>query len=273
MLPGRGRLTVYDVQNLKDKEPIMMTAGNEPWIARAAERAGFHIFRCWGWTVDMEDMALTMPMMVKTLRRAAPDILLNPALPPFAVKMSDAEAIRVAATALMAGADIVLVLGVPPDRVAALTKQGIPCFAHVGWTPVLTTLIGGFRAVGKTSQEALKVYKDALAYQEAGASMITIELVPERVAAEIAKRLRIPVISVGSGSGCDGLELVASDVLGIGSRIPRHAKQYRDFSGEAVAAYKEFKAEVKSGAFPTKGNVITVSNEEFELFAEGLDRI
>ncbi|OGN94271.1 MAG: hypothetical protein A2Z75_06415 [Chloroflexi bacterium RBG_13_50_10] len=216
-----------------------------------------------------------MPMTVMELRRAAPKLLLNPLLLPSTVSPSDADAIRWATVAMGAGADIVLMLGVSPDRVAAVAKQKIPVFAHVGLTPIwYTTWRGGYVGVGKPSQDALQIYKDALAYQEAGAAMLTIECTPERVTAEIAKRLRIPVISIGAGAGADGVELVAVDVLGLSpSRAPRHAKKYRNFFTEAVAAYREFKDEVNSGDFPAKENVVAIKDEEFELFMEGLDRI
>lgn len=274
-MPGRNKLTVYDVQNLKGKEQIIMTATSDPWIAKAAEAAGVHILRCWILGSDEEGQLLNMPMAVTHLRRAAPNLLINPALMPSWVSPSDESAIRCATVAMGAGADIVLMLGVSPDRVAAVAKQKIPVFAHVGLTPYwYTNWTGGYVGVGKTAQSALQVYKDALAYQEAGAAMITIELTPQKVTAEIAKRLRIPVISIGAGAGADGVELVSVDVLGLSSNpAPRHAKKYREFFNEAVSAYKEFTDDVKSGAFPAQKNVIGIKDEEFEQFVEGMDRI
>ena len=56
MIPGRNKLTVYDVQNLKGKEQIMMTASGDIWVAKIAEAAGMHILRCWGWGADEESM-------------------------------------------------------------------------------------------------------------------------------------------------------------------------------------------------------------------------
>ena len=275
MIPGRNKLTVYDVQNLKGKEQIMMTATGDPWIARVAEMAGIHILRCWSWGNDEESMLHNLAMSVDQLRKAAPKLLLNPLLLPSWVSPSDADAIRCATVAMGHGADIVLMLGVSPDRVAAVAKQKIPVFCHVGLTPIwYTTWKGGYVGVGKTAQDALQVYKDALAYQEAGAAMLTIELTPDRVTAEIAKRIRIPVISIGAGAGADGVELVAVDVLGLSPNpAPRHAKKYREFFNEALGAYKEFTAEVKSGAFPIKKTAVAIKDEEFEKFMEGLDRI
>ncbi len=52
-----------------------------------------------------------------------------------------------------------------------------------------------------------------MAFEEAGAAFIEMECVPARVAAEIAKRVKIPVISIGSGPGCDGQFLFAEDIL------------------------------------------------------------
>jgi 3-methyl-2-oxobutanoate hydroxymethyltransferase len=275
MIPGRNKLTVYDVQKLKGKEPIMMTATGDPWIAKVAEAAGIHILRCWSWGNDEESMMRNLPMAVAQLRQAAPKLLLNPLLMPSAVSPSNADAIRCATVAMGAGADIVLMLGVSPDRVAAVAEQKIPVFCHVGLTPIwYTTWKGGYVGVGKTAQDALQIYKDALAYQEAGAAMLTIELTPERVTAEIAKRIRIPVISIGAGAGSDGVELVANDVLGLSSYpVPHHAKKYREFFNEAVSAYKEFTDDVKSGAFPAKKNAIPIKDEEFEQFMNGLGRI
>jgi 3-methyl-2-oxobutanoate hydroxymethyltransferase len=275
MIPGRNKLTVLDVQNLKGKEQVIMTASGDPWVARMAEAAGVHILRCWGWGSDEESMMRTLPMAVAQLRKAAPKLLLNPLLLPSAISPSDADAIRWATVALGAGADIVLMLGVSPDRVAAVAKQKIPVFCHVGLTPIwYTNWTGGYVGVGKTAQSALKIYKDALAYQEAGAAMITIELTPQKVTAEIAKRIRIPVISIGAGAGADGVELVANDLLGLSPNpIPRHAKQYRQFFNEGVSAYKEFAEEIKSGAFPAQKNAIAIKDEEFAQFVEGMDRI
>jgi len=243
-----------------------MITTTEYWIAKAAQTAGVDIVNTWGDTYEI------LYSRVQEVRKAAPNVLLDAVLPDHIPLISDEEAIRGAVTAIRAGADIIYP-GVPPERVAVLAKQGIPCHCHVGLVPFFSTWIGGLRAFGKNSQEALKVYKDALSYQQAGAVMIEMECVPDRIADEIAKRLEIPVISIGSGSGCDGQILFSDDILGTHRRIPRHAKKYRDFSGEAADAFKEFKGEVESGAFPTRDKLIDIKDDEFELFMKGLDNI
>ena len=265
MIPKRGQMTVCDLLNLKGKRQITMITTTEYWVAKAAQTIGIDILSTWGDTYEI------LLARIQEVRKAAPNVLLDVALPFHIPLISDEEAMRGAVTAIRAGADIIYP-GVPPERVAVLAKQGIPCHCHVGLVPFFSTWIGGLRAFGKNSKEALKVYKDALAYQEAGAVMIEMECVPDRIASEIAKRLDIPVISMGSGSGCDGQFLFSNDILGIQRRMPRHAKKYRDFSGEAAAAFKEFKDEVNSGIFPTRDKLVDIKDNEYELFIKGLDR-
>jgi 3-methyl-2-oxobutanoate hydroxymethyltransferase len=94
-----------------------------------------------------------------------------------------------------------------------------------------------------------------LAVQQAGAFSVVLELMPEQLAAAITQRLRIPTIGIGAGAGCSGQVQVITDLLGLGSFIPRHAKPYlhlREAIGEAVAAYA---ADVQAGTFPEAGQV------------------
>ena len=146
--------------------------------------------------------------------------------------------------------------------------------------PERLTWIGGYRAVGKSADEALRVYRDVLALQEAGAFAVELEVVPHRIAAEITKRVEIFVLSMGSGSGCDGEYLFGCDILGQhDGRIPRHAKKYRDHFSEmqriekdAAEAFGEFKADVLSGAFPSRENVVEVDEREFDTFMAEVDK-
>ncbi|MDD4860212.1 MAG: 3-methyl-2-oxobutanoate hydroxymethyltransferase [Dehalococcoidales bacterium] len=264
MIPRRGQLTIHGLQQLKGKRQIIMTTALDYWTASAAQAAGVDIIITWGENYE------SMVAKITEIRRAAPKVIIDAGLPAHLPLISDEEAIRGAVMAMRAGADMVYP-GAPPERVAAMAKQGIPCHCHVGLVPLVSTWIGGIRGFGKNAPEALKVYQDALAYQAAGAAILEMELVPDRVAAEIAKRIKIPVIAIGSGAGCDGQHLYSSDILGTAGRIPRHAKKYRDFAGEAIAAFKEFKGEVDSGAFPARSNLLTIRDDEFTAFMKVLE--
>jgi 3-methyl-2-oxobutanoate hydroxymethyltransferase len=211
--------------------------------------------------------------MVRMTRANAPSRLITTGLPFRRTLISDHEAIRLAVLAMESGANLVYP-GVGPKRVKALAEQKIAVHVHCGLVPIHCTWIGGIRAVGKTAQEALEVYRSAVAYAEAGATMIEMECVPERVAAEITKRVPIPVISCGSGSGCDGQLLLDLDLLGSqGGRHPRHSKVYRSFLEEATAAFGEYREDVNRGVFPAAEHTIGIADDEFERFLTKVEAI
>ena len=49
---------------------------------------------------------------------------------------------------------------------------------HVGLTPQHISVLGGFRAQGRTAEAADLIIQDALAVQEAGAFAVVLECVP-----------------------------------------------------------------------------------------------
>ena len=159
-----------------------------------------------------------------------------------------------------------------------MASEGIPVVGHVGFVPYKSTWFGGFKAVGKTADEALKVYEATLAYQDAGAIAVEMEIVPHLVAAEISKRVAILVIGMGSGTGCDGQYLFATDILGDNEgHVPRHAKTYRDFKREyarlhqeSIAAFREFHDDVQRGVYPAPDQLVQIKDEEYARFVAAL---
>ena len=136
---------------------------------------------------------------------------------------------------------------------------------HIGWTPqsklALSAAGGRPRALGKTRDQARAMLADALAVQEAGAFAIVLELVPAQLAAAITERLRIPPIGIGAGAGCSGQVQVVTDLLGLGSFIPRHAKPYTNLRESILAAAQAYAADVRSGAFPTEAQAVLMDDE------------
>ena len=186
---------------------------------------------------------------------------------PFLSYSSPAEALENAGRFLReAGATAVKVEGgVRSARVIeTLVRAGIPVMGHIGWTPQSQHGMGGkVRVQGKSRETARALLADAIAVQEAGAFAIVLELVPEQLAALITSRLRIPTIGIGAGPGCSGQVQVITDVLGLGTFTPRHARKYADLEGTIRAAAAAWAADVVNGSFP--GPAETVRMDEATL--------
>ncbi len=163
-----------------------------------------------------------------------------------------------------------------PKVIEDIAREGVPIIAHVGLVPPKATWTGGMRAVGKTADQAIRMYREIKAYESAGAFAVEIEVVPHRVASEISKRTSLLTVSLGAGAGCDVQYLFSADLLGDNpGHIPRHAKAYRDFTAERarlqrerVEAYREYIADVTSGAFPAASHIVDIADDEYEAFLE-----
>ncbi len=140
--------------------------------------------------------------------------------------------------------------------IETLVRAGIPVMGHIGWTPQAKYGMGGkTRVQGKDRDQARSMLADALAVQEAGAFAMVLELMPDQLAAAITARLRIPTIGIGAGVHCSGQVQVITDLLGLGSFIPRHARPYAHLRETIAEAARAYAADVTSGEFPGDGAV------------------
>jgi 3-methyl-2-oxobutanoate hydroxymethyltransferase len=141
--------------------------------------------------------------------------------------------------------------GVRSARVIeTLVRAGIPVMGHIGLTPQSANAIGKFRVQGKSREQARALLHDALAVQEAGAFSVVLELVPEQLAAAITERLRIPTIGIGAGPGCSGQVQIITDLLGVETWHPKHAKPYVNLRETILGAVRAYAADVAAGTFP-----------------------
>jgi 3-methyl-2-oxobutanoate hydroxymethyltransferase len=160
--------------------------------------------------------------------------------------------------------------------ITKISQAGIPVMAHIGLTPQRQHSLGGFRVQGKSAAGAVKLLRDALAVQKAGACMVIIEAVPPEIAAIVTRRLSIPTIGIGSGVGCSGQVLVQVDMLGnfpTGRFLPKFVKPYADVWGEARRGIEAYREEVKSRAFPSEEYTYAVSKEALEAFEKVVDEV
>jgi 3-methyl-2-oxobutanoate hydroxymethyltransferase len=153
--------------------------------------------------------------------------------------------------------------------IEAITRAGIPVMGHIGWTPQAANQAGKVRVLGKTRDQARTLLADALAVQEAGAFAMVLELVPEQLATAITQRLHVPTIGIGAGAGCSGQVQVITDLLGMDSWRPRHARAYADLRGTILAAAREYGADVATGTFPGAAETVRMDDD---VLAEVLGR-
>jgi 3-methyl-2-oxobutanoate hydroxymethyltransferase len=153
-----------------------------------------------------------------------------------------------------AGADAVKLEGATPRRlelIKALVETEIPVMGHVGLTPQSIRKMGGFKVQGTVEEKAEEIYSGALALEKAGAFAVVLESVPEELAAEITRSLKIPTIGIGAGPDCDGQVLVVNDMLGLSSGyMPKFVKKYANLSEIISRAVNEYIANVRQGQFP-----------------------
>ena len=191
---------------------------------------------------------------------------------------SATEAVRLAYDAMALGADAIMCQW-SPRFVAAAAEAGVPVQGHAGLVPRKSTWTGGLRAVGKTLDEAMQVYRDIKALENAGAYAVEVEVIPDALLAEITRRTTLLTSSIGGGGGGDIQFLFADDILGnTPPPWPRHSKQYRQLylmkeamQKERVAAFREFAGEARRGAFPGPEHVIATPEGLADAFAEAAD--
>lgn len=155
-----------------------------------------------------------------------------------------------------------------------VTTAGIPVVAHIGLTPQRQNQLGGFRVQGKNVAGAVKLLQDAYAVQEAGAFLVVLEAMPPEIANMITKKLRIPTMGIGAGNGCSGQVLVQVDMSGYfppGRPLPKFVKQYANVWNEAFRGIEQYRAEVKSRAFPSEEYTYPIPKEEVEEIEKALE--
>ncbi len=208
----------------------------------------------------------------EAVRRAAPNTFVMGDMPFLSYQISDEEAVRNAGRFLKeAGVDAVKLEGgkriVP--RIRALLDAGIVVCGHIGLTPQSSGQLGGHKAQGRTIESARLLIEDALAIEETGAQLLLLEAVPPEVAGFIAKKLHIPVLSIGAGPLCDGQLLIVSDLIGqFQAFTPKFVKRYCDVATTITEAMKAYVADVRTGRFPADEHCYHMLKDEAGRFPE-----
>ncbi len=137
------------------------------------------------------------------------------------------------------------------ETIRVLAVNGIPVCGHLGLLPQSVHKLGGYRVQGRDDSGARRMLEDALALQEAGADLLVIECVPSELGEQVSRSLRIPVIGIGAGAGCDGQVLVLYDLLAVGvGPGPRFVKNFLATGGSIQNAVEEYVRAVRDGTYP-----------------------
>ena len=281
--PAPGKLPLPELFEMKRRgERIVMITAYDAPSGRIADAAGVDLVLVGdsaamvvlGHDSTVPATVDEMLILTRAVTRGARRPLVVADLPFGSFQVSDEEALENAIRFVKeAGADAVKLEGAGPmlSRVRALTGAGIPVMGHIGLTPQSATMLGGFKAQGRTAAKAVQLYADALALQAAGCFAIVLEAVPSPVAARITEALDVPTIGIGAGAGCDGQVLVWHDLLGLyEGRAPRFVKQYADLAQVIAEAVTRYAGEVRDGTFPEAKHTYAMTEEELAAFDEAL---
>ena len=171
---------------------------------------------------------------------------------PFMTYTTAEQAMTNATRLMQAGAQMVKMEGGTwlSNTISMLVERGIPVCAHLGLTPQSVNTFGGFKVQGRTPKEAKSILGDAVEIQDAGASLLVLECIPSHLAADISRKLDIPVIGIGAGAGTDAQVLVMHDLLGLSGHAARFVQNFMEGQDNIQGALKAFVQAVKSGAYP-----------------------
>jgi 3-methyl-2-oxobutanoate hydroxymethyltransferase len=265
---AKKRPTVADIRANKGKYQYSKIHLEDWEELAAAEQAGIDIISV------LPDM-----MLDPRLRELAPTAFVVPGMSIYDHLGTTDDFLRWGYKMLSAGADAVY-CPASFQTVSRMADEGIPVIGHVGLIPSKSTWTGGYKAVGKTAESAMDIWNMVKQYEDAGAFGAEIEVVPPDIAAEVSKRTSLFMISMGSGSGCDAQYLFSTDILGENrGHVPKHSKVYQNFAAERdrlqqmrIAAFKEYAADVKSGAFPEAAQLVKSNPTALESFKMLLEK-
>ena len=217
----------------------------------------------------------TMDFMIAittAVRRGAPNVFLVGDMPFLSYQVTEAEAVRNAGR-FFTEANVQMVkieaTGAHLDVIKAVSDAGMAVMAHIGIRPQSISRFGRFKAEATTAEMAAELISLAEQMINAGASSLLIEGTAAEVAQIITQHSKVPVISCGSGPGCDGQVLIAPDILGLTQGPgPKFAKHYSDLGQKIVESFKAYSKEVRSGQYPDKAHSYHMKSGEFERLQE-----
>ena len=265
--PQRPSITLPRLAEMRGRgEKITMLTAYDATYAAIADAAGVECLLvgdslgmvCQGLTstvgVTLESMRYHVQSVVRGLERLQGRAWVIGDLPFGSYQASREEAVRSATVLMQAGAQMVKLEGGgwTTDTVRFLVERGIPVCAHLGLTPQTVHALGGYRVQGKNEDGAAQLTTHALELQDAGASMVVLEMVPANLSTELTQKLtQCHTIGIGAGNGTAGQVLVMPDMLGVNlGKTPKFVRNFLQGQHSVQDAFAAYVAAVKDGSFP-----------------------
>lgn len=270
---SKTKLSPLAIRARKNASKIAMLAAYDFPTARLIEEAGADVILV-GDSLGMvvQGHHSTIPVTLdeiiyhcRTVVRGAPNTHVVADLPFLTYQQSVEQALSNAARLLReGGADSVKLEGgvTMSATIGALVAAGIPVMGHVGLGPQSVGVTGGFRVQGKDLEQARRIINDAIAVDLAGAFAVVMEMIPAELGEIITRKIGIPTIGIGAGSGCDGQVLVAADVIGLDDRHAfKFVRRYAEVGKAMSTAFRAYTRDVQSGAYPGPEHAFAMNPE------------
>jgi 3-methyl-2-oxobutanoate hydroxymethyltransferase len=276
-----GKLPLTELAEMKRRgEPIVMVTAYDAPGGRLADAAGVDVvlvgdsaaMTVLGYDSTVPATMDEMLILTRAVTRGARRPLVVADMPFGSFQVSDEAALQNAIRFVKeAGADAVKLEGAGAmlDRVKSIVAAGIPVMGHLGLTPQSATMLGGFKAQGRSAETALRLLADARALEAAGCFSLVLEAVPAPVARRVSEQLHIPTIGIGAGVDTDGQVLVWHDLLGLyEGRVARFVKRYAEIGADIRAALEAYAADVRERRFPEEQHTYAMPSEELAIFEQ-----
>ena len=278
MTEPRKKITLpYLFKKVAGGEPITWLTCYDYPTAYLQEQAGIEMILVGdslGMTMLGYDSTLpvTMDDMIRhtqAVRRGASSAFVIGDMPYMSYQPSNEIAVKNAGRFMAeAGTDAIKLEGgeAMAPRIKAIVEAGIPAIGHLGLTPQSVSALGGFRVQGKDALLARKIIDDAKTLEKAGAFMILLEMVPDRICKLITERAENCIImSLGSGLDAHGQLLIYHDMFGLYPKFkPKMAKVFGDAGEVILKGLKAYHDEVIGRTFPAPENWFGMKDEEYD---------
>lgn len=259
------KITTHSLQEMKQKgEKIAMLTAYDFTMAKIIDHAGIDVILVGDSASNVmagheTTLPITLDQMIyhaSSVIRAIDRALVVVDLPFGAYQANSKEALNSAIRIMKeSGAHAVKLEGGKEikESIERILTAGIPVMGHLGLTPQSIYKFGTYAVRAQEKDEAAQLLENARLLEEYGCFAIVLEKIPATLATKVAKTVKVPVIGIGAGNGCDGQVLVTHDMLGMNTEFsPRFLRRYANLYETMGSAFKSYIKDVKSKDFPNK---------------------